>query len=89
MNLSLTNPFFCQPQRLPLLGSEGIKNPALAPAFVDTPMTDFIKGQVPAEQMIQVGDIAESVRFLLRLSPGCVVPEIMFEQPGANALGTP
>ena len=28
------------------LGAEGIKSTALCPAFVDTPMTDFIKGQV-------------------------------------------
>ncbi len=35
------------------LGKEGIKSTALCPAFVDTPMTDFVKGQVPAEEMIQ------------------------------------
>ena len=28
------------------LGGEGIKSIALCPAFVDTPMTDFVKGQV-------------------------------------------
>jgi NAD(P)-dependent dehydrogenase (short-subunit alcohol dehydrogenase family) len=35
------------------LGSHGIKSTALAPGFVDTPMTDFVKEHVPAEQMIQ------------------------------------
>jgi NAD(P)-dependent dehydrogenase (short-subunit alcohol dehydrogenase family) len=64
------------------LGSEGIKSTALCPAFVDTPMTDFVKGQVPAEEMIRPQDIAESVRFLLRTSAACVVPEIMFVRPG-------
>jgi NAD(P)-dependent dehydrogenase (short-subunit alcohol dehydrogenase family) len=64
------------------LGSDGIKSTALCPAFVDTPMTDFVKGQVPAEEMIRPEDIAESVRFLLRVSPACVVPEIMFVRPG-------
>jgi NAD(P)-dependent dehydrogenase (short-subunit alcohol dehydrogenase family) len=64
------------------LGGEGIKSTALCPAFVDTPMTDFVKGQVPAEEMIRPEDIAESVRFLLRVSPACVVPEIMFVRPG-------
>jgi hypothetical protein len=54
----------------------------LCPAFVDTPMTDFIKGQVKAQDMIQVSDIAETVRVLLRMSPGCVVPEIQFVRPG-------
>ena len=64
------------------LASEGIKSTALCPAFVDTPMTDFVKGAVDPAAMIRPEDIAESVRFLLRTSPGCVVPEIMFEMPG-------
>jgi NAD(P)-dependent dehydrogenase (short-subunit alcohol dehydrogenase family) len=66
------------------LGKEGIKSTALCPAFVDTPMTDFVKGQVPAEEMIRPEDIAESVRFMLRTSPACVVPEIMFVRPGES-----
>ncbi len=64
------------------IGNDGIKSTALCPAFVDTPMTDFVKGQVAAEEMIRPEDIAESVRFLLRTSPACVVPEIMFVRPG-------
>ena len=66
------------------LGSHGIKSTALAPGFVDTPMTDFVKEQIPADQMIQPTDISESVRFLLRLSPGCFVPEIVFDRPDAG-----
>jgi NAD(P)-dependent dehydrogenase (short-subunit alcohol dehydrogenase family) len=64
------------------LGPQGIKSTALCPAFVDTPMTDFVKEHVKPEDMIQPQDIAESVRFLLRTSPTCVVPEIMFVRPG-------
>jgi NAD(P)-dependent dehydrogenase (short-subunit alcohol dehydrogenase family) len=64
------------------LGSQGIKSTALCPAFVDTPMTDFAKEHVPAEEMIRPEDIAESVRYLLRTSPACVIPEIMFMRPG-------
>jgi NAD(P)-dependent dehydrogenase (short-subunit alcohol dehydrogenase family) len=64
------------------LGKQGIKSTALCPAFVDTPMTEFVKGQVPADEMITPQDIAESVRYLLRTSPACVVPEIMFIRPG-------
>ena len=64
------------------LGAQGIKSTALCPAFVDTPMTDFAKGQVKAEEMIRPEDIAESVRYLLKTSPACVVPEIMFTRPG-------
>jgi NAD(P)-dependent dehydrogenase (short-subunit alcohol dehydrogenase family) len=48
------------------VSGEGIQVTALAPAFVDTPMTEFVKQEVDAEEMIQPEDIAESVRFLLR-----------------------
>ncbi|MDQ6750284.1 MAG: SDR family oxidoreductase [Actinomycetota bacterium] len=64
------------------LGAEGIKSCALCPGFVNTAMTDFVKDSVAAEEMIQPEDIAEAVRCLLRLSPGCVVPEIVFQRPG-------
>jgi NAD(P)-dependent dehydrogenase (short-subunit alcohol dehydrogenase family) len=65
------------------LASEGIKSCALCPAFVDTPMTDFAKaGGVAAEAMIRPEDIAESVRMLLKVSPACLIPEIIFERPG-------
>lgn len=64
------------------LNGDGIKSTALCPAFVDTPMTGFLEGVVAPEQMIRPADIAELVRALLRLSPGCTVPEIIFEQTG-------
>jgi NAD(P)-dependent dehydrogenase (short-subunit alcohol dehydrogenase family) len=66
------------------LGDAGIQVTALAPAFVDTPMTEFAKEAVSAEQMIRPQDIAEAVRFLLRTSPNCVVPEIVFARPGGD-----
>jgi NADP-dependent 3-hydroxy acid dehydrogenase YdfG len=52
-----------------------------ATKFVDTDMAEFVKSQVPAEEMIKPQDIAEAVRFLLRLSPAVVVPEIVFARP--------
>jgi NAD(P)-dependent dehydrogenase (short-subunit alcohol dehydrogenase family) len=61
--------------------AKGVKSTALCPAFVDTPMTDYAKDQVPGDQMISPEDIAESVRYLLKTSPACVVPEIMFMRP--------
>jgi len=63
------------------LATKGIKSTALCPAFVDTPMSDFIKGQIAAEEMMTPQDIAESVRFLLKLSPACIIPEIQFLRP--------
>jgi NAD(P)-dependent dehydrogenase (short-subunit alcohol dehydrogenase family) len=64
------------------LATKGIKSTALCPAFVDTPMTDFVKGQVDAADMITPHDIAESVRLLLKVSPACIIPEIQFVRPG-------
>ena len=64
------------------LAPEGIKSTALCPAFVDTPMTDFVKEHVAPEEMIRPEDIAEFVRYLLRLTPACIVPEAMFIRPG-------
>jgi NAD(P)-dependent dehydrogenase (short-subunit alcohol dehydrogenase family) len=64
------------------LSNDGIKSTALCPGFVDTPMTEFVKGQIPAEQMITPRDIALAVRMLLQVSPYCIVPEIQFIRPG-------
>jgi NAD(P)-dependent dehydrogenase (short-subunit alcohol dehydrogenase family) len=64
------------------LSESGIQVTAICPGFVATPMTDWVEGQVPKEEMIQPDDIAEAVRFLLRTSPWCIVPELMFIRPG-------
>jgi NAD(P)-dependent dehydrogenase (short-subunit alcohol dehydrogenase family) len=64
------------------LGADGIKSCALCPGFVDTAMTDFVKESVSPEEMIQPEDIAETIRCLLRLSPACVIPEIVYQRPG-------
>src|SRR6476469_3445212 len=69
-------------------GAEGVQCTALAPAFVDTPMTEFAKGQVPGEEMIRPEDIGEAVRFLLKTSRNCHVPEIVFTRP-SEGIGGP
>jgi NAD(P)-dependent dehydrogenase (short-subunit alcohol dehydrogenase family) len=66
------------------LAPSGIKSVALCPGFVDTPMTEFIREQVKPDQMITTDDVAEAVRFVLRTSPNCVIPEIVFQRPGAD-----
>lgn len=58
-----------------------IKSCVLCPAYVDTALSDYVKDSVGAENMIRVEDIGESVRFLLRLSPHCIVPELIFRRP--------
>jgi NAD(P)-dependent dehydrogenase (short-subunit alcohol dehydrogenase family) len=65
------------------LGSDGIQVTAICPGFVATPMTDWVEN-VPKDEMIQPEDIAEGVRFLLRTSRPCIVPEIQFVRPGDN-----
>jgi NAD(P)-dependent dehydrogenase (short-subunit alcohol dehydrogenase family) len=61
-------------------GSDGIQATALCPGFVATNMTDWVDG-VPKEEMIQPEDIAEAIRYLLRTSSSCVVPELQFIRP--------
>ncbi|MDQ4048483.1 MAG: SDR family oxidoreductase [Actinomycetota bacterium] len=59
---------------------DGIQATALCPGFVDTPMTDWLEG-VAKEELIRAEDIAECIRFLLRTSPACIVPEVQFIRP--------
>jgi short-subunit dehydrogenase len=64
------------------LNADGVKSVAFCPGFVDTDMSDFIKESVDASEMMRPEDIAEAVRFMLRLSPACIVPEVVFQRPG-------
>ena len=64
------------------LAASGVQVTAFCPAFVATPMTDWAEDRVSKDEMIQPEDIAEAVRFLLRTSPACIVPEIQFVRPG-------
>ena len=45
-------------------------------------MSDFVKASIPAEEMLKTSDVAEALRFLLRVSPTCVIPEVVFQRPG-------
>jgi NAD(P)-dependent dehydrogenase (short-subunit alcohol dehydrogenase family) len=60
--------------------SHGVRVTALCPAFVDTPMADWVG--LPSEEMIQPEDCAELVRALLRLSPAVRVPVVVIERAG-------
>jgi NAD(P)-dependent dehydrogenase (short-subunit alcohol dehydrogenase family) len=67
------------------LASAHIKSTALCPGFVDTDMSDVVKDRLPAEEMIRPSDIAEGVRFVLRMSRACTIPEIVFMRPGVSS----
>ena len=58
----------------------GVRATAICPAFVATRMTDWTG--LPAEEMIQVEDVAELVRAVLKLSPRARVPQIVIERVG-------
>jgi NAD(P)-dependent dehydrogenase (short-subunit alcohol dehydrogenase family) len=62
---------------------DGIQATVLCPGFVDTPMTDWLEG-IGRDELIRPEDIAECIRFLLRTSPACIVPEVQFIRPGES-----
>ena len=64
------------------LAKHGVKSVAFAPGFVDTDMADYVKDRIPAEEMLRTSDLAEALRFVLRVSPQAVIPEIVFQRPG-------
>lgn len=64
------------------LNGDGVKSVAFCPGFVDTDMSEFVKESIPAEEMLRTSDITEALRFLLRVSPACIVPEIVFQRSG-------
>jgi NAD(P)-dependent dehydrogenase (short-subunit alcohol dehydrogenase family) len=64
------------------LASSGVKSVAFCPGFVDTDMTEFVRDSVPRDEMLRTSDMSEALRFLLRVSPACIVPEIVFSRPG-------
>jgi NAD(P)-dependent dehydrogenase (short-subunit alcohol dehydrogenase family) len=71
------------------MASDGVRCTAICPAFVDTPMTEWIRGQVDQADMIRPEDVAEVVRCLMRLSPACMIPEVMMIRPAdlSSAVG--
>ena len=64
------------------LSESGVQVTAFCPGFVETPMADWVKERIPPDKMIRPEDMAEAVRFLLKTSPNCFVPEIQFIRAG-------
>ena len=64
------------------LAPDGVRATAICPGYVATPMTENTQRRIPAETMIQPEDIAATVRWLLALSPRCVVPEVPMRMLG-------
>jgi short-subunit dehydrogenase len=66
------------------LNGDGVKSVAFCPGFVDTDMSDWVRDTVAAEDMLRPEDMAHALRFVLRVSPACVVPEIVFQRRGES-----
>jgi short-subunit dehydrogenase len=60
----------------------GVSATAVAPGYVDTDMSEWIRDQIPAETMLTVDDIAELAVAVTRLSARAVVPSIAVVRAG-------
>lgn len=62
----------------------GVTASAIAPGYVDTDMSGWIKDRIPADTMIPVADVVELVTALLALSSRTVVPKLVLGRAGAG-----
>lgn len=65
------------------LSPEGIHVTALLPGLVETPGASWASADNHSS-MMQPSDVAEAVRFLLRTSPQCFVPEVQLTTAGSG-----
>ncbi len=65
----------------------GVTATALAPGYVETDMTDWVRDQVPATEMIPVGDLVELVDAIISLSARSVVSRLVISRAGGPAYG--
>jgi NAD(P)-dependent dehydrogenase (short-subunit alcohol dehydrogenase family) len=65
-------------------GGNGVRATALCPGYVDTPLTALVP-RTPIDRFLPAEDVAEAVRFLLRLSPAARIDEIEIARHGAEA----
>lgn len=62
----------------------GVTATAVAPAYVDTSMTEWVHESVPPEAMITVADVVSLVDSLMSLSSRAVVSEIVVSRAGTD-----
>lgn len=63
----------------------GIQFTAMLPGLVDTPMAAWTRNAgIAEEDMMPPSDLAEGLRFLLRTSTRCLVPQIEFVPPAQD-----
>ncbi|MFW0783046.1 SDR family oxidoreductase [Gordonia sp. CPCC 206044] len=62
----------------------GVSATTIAPGYVDTDMSDWLKDQIPADEMITVDDVATMAHAVTQLSRFAVLPNVVLTRPGAN-----
>jgi ketoreductase len=61
------------------VGDRGIQFTTFMPGFTATPMAGWVESaNISLDELVQPDDLAEALRFLLRTSASCHVPEIEF-----------
>ncbi|QCQ92633.1 SDR family NAD(P)-dependent oxidoreductase [Rhodococcus sp. SGAir0479] len=65
----------------------GVAGTAIAPAYVDTDMSEWTKDRIPAATMLTVGDVVELVDAVLRLSNRAVLSSMVLSRAGASGYG--
>jgi short-subunit dehydrogenase len=63
------------------LAPMGIKVTTLCPAWVNTDMAKQAGTELEPEEMIEPADLSETINWLLRLSPGASVKEVVITNP--------
>ncbi|MYR07214.1 SDR family NAD(P)-dependent oxidoreductase [Gordonia sp. SID5947] len=62
----------------------GVSATTIAPGYVDTDMSDWLKEQIPGDEMITVGDVATIAHSVTQLSRYAVLPNVVLTRPGNN-----
>ncbi|CAM3143384.1 SDR family oxidoreductase [Prescottella defluvii] len=62
----------------------GISGTAIAPAYVDTDMSEWTKDRIPADTMLTVDDVVELADVVLRLSDRAVLSKLVLSRAGAS-----
>ena len=62
----------------------GVSATTIAPGYVNTDMTDWLKDRIPADEMITADDIAVIAHSITQLSRYAVLPNVVITRPGEN-----
>lgn len=64
--------------------AQGVVATAIAPGFVDTDMSSWVKDVIAPEQMLPVDDVVSVVDMLVSLSPRTMINRVVMARAGSN-----